>query len=250
MRKRILMGVAGAALLIVGFVGGMFATGGIPAFAATNTNNTANNVSAASAKGNYCELYLQTLESELHVSQAQLTQANKDAAQKVLDQMQQDGKITADQKAKIEQRLQNGSKNPCAAINAALGRGKAQAAKAGPALNAARQQLETAVAGALKISVPTLQQDLANGQTIQQIATNQKVSIDIVNTAYINAVKSALTSAQNSGLITQQQSSTLLSKIQQAVNAGHYPGLESRGLMVPGAPSASSTTSFFPEFGL
>lgn len=254
MRKRILMGVAGAALLIVGFVGGMFATGGIPAFAATNTPTSAT-TAKASAPSNYCQIYLQTLEGDLHISQAQLTQANADAVQKVLDQMQKDGKITAAQKTKIEQRLQTASKDPCAAINAALAR-KGHYGKAAPQLRAAQQQIETAVAGALKISVPTLQQDLANGQTIQQIAKNQNVPIDTVNTAYMNAVKNALSSAQSSGMITQAQSTALLNKIQQAVNAGHYPGLERHGSMGTATPSAGSTsstgstTSFFPAFGM
>lgn len=238
MRKRILMGVAGAALLIVGFVGGMFATGGIPAFAATNTPTSAT-TTQASATTDYCQLYLQTLEGDLHVSQAQLTKANSDAVQKVLDQMQKDGKITAAQKTKVEQRLASASKNPCAAINAALAR-KGHYGKASPQLNAARQQIEAAVAGALKISVPTLQQDLANGQTIQQIAKSQNVPIATVNTAYMDAVKNALTSAQSSGMITQAQSTALQNKIQQAVNAGHYPGLEGHGMMMPATPAGAN----------
>lgn len=246
MRKRILMGAAGAVLLVAGFVGGMFASGGIPAFAATNK---ANAVTTASAKNNYCQLYINTLAGDLGVSTSKLQSANADAAQKVLNQMQQDGKIIAAQKAKIEQQLQNAGQHPCAALQAALARGHAKTAKAGPALSAARQQIETAVAGAMNLPVATLQQDLANGQTVAQIASAQKVSISTVNTAYINAVKSALSSAQSSGLITQQQSDMLLSRIQQAVNAGHYPGLEMRAAPGAGTPATSTSSFFLPTSG-
>lgn len=235
------MGAAGAVLLIAGFAGGMMVSGGIPAFAATNTANTA---TTASAKGNYCQLYINTLAGDLGVSASKLQSANADAVQKVLSQMQQDGKITAAQKAKIEQRLNNAAQHPCQALKDAAGGAKGPASKIGGALGTARQQIATAVASALKLSsVAALQQDLANGQTIQQIASNQHVSIDTVNTAYITAVKSALASAQSSGLITQQQSSALLNQIQQAVNAGHYPGLEMRGPQQgAGMPSIAPAT--------
>lgn len=253
MRRRILMGVAGAVLLIGGFAAGMIASGGIPAFAATNT---ASSTPAASTKNDYCQLYINTLAGDLGTSTSKLQSANADAVQKVLDQMQKDGKITAAQKTKLEQRLQKVGQNPCQVLMSVVGRGAAPAARAGKigaALGTARQQIETAVAGALHIPGTTLQQDLANGQTIQQIASSQHVAIDTVNTAYVNAVKSALSSAQSNGLITQQQSSALLNQIQQAVNAGHYPGLEARGPKGAGAPPAgapgTSTTNFFPPFG-
>ena len=235
MRKRILIGVAGAALLIAGFVGGMFASGGVPAFAATNTANT-----TASAKSNYCQLYINTLAGDLGVCTSKLQSANADAVQKVLNQMRQDGKITAAQETRIEKQLHNAGKHPCAALQAALSRAHAKGTKDAPALGAARQQIETAVAGSLNLPVATLQQDLTNGQTVAQIASAQKVSISTVNTAYINAVKSALSSAQSKGLVTQQQASTLLNRIQQAVNAGHYPGLEMRDPIAPGAPATST----------
>lgn len=237
MRKRLLIGVAGAALLIAGFVGGMFASGGVPAFAATNTVNSN---TTASAKSNYCQLYINTLTGDLHISASQLKSANTDAIQKVLNQMRQDGKITAAQETRIEKQLQNASKHPCATLRAAVSRAHAKAGKVAPALGAARQQIETAVAGALKLPVATLQQDLAKGQTVAQIASAQTVSISTVNTAYINAVKSAVASAQSKGLITQQQSSMLLNRIQQAVNAGHYPGLETRAPKAPAVPATST----------
>jgi DNA-directed RNA polymerase sigma subunit (sigma70/sigma32) len=177
------------------------------------------------------------------VSTSKLQSANADAVQKVLNQMRQDGKITAAQETRIEKQLQNASKHPCATLRAAVSRAHAKGGKVAPALGATRQQIETAVAGALNLPVATLQQDLTKGQTVAQIAAAQKVSISTVNTAYINAVKSALASAQSKGLITQQESSTLLNRIQQAVNAGHYPGLPVRGPKGPAAPPAPANTA-------
>src|SRR6185437_15709071 len=101
------------------------------------------------------------------------------------------------------------------------------------ALGPARSAIASAVAGALKISTSTLDSDLAVGQTIPQIAAAQKVNLSDVNTAYLNAVKSQLSSAVSAGTITQAQSDAAYSKVQQAVQSGNYPLLGMRGHKSP-----------------
>lgn len=220
MRKRILFALGGAGIFVVGLLAGMITTGGFPAFA-----QSANSGASTASKGDYCALYIQTLASDLKVSQSQLSAANQDAAKKVIAQMYADGKITADQKNRLEGRLGKLSGHPCAFVK----QGFAHRGEVAAALKGARQQIETAVAGALNLPVATLESDLAAGQTIPQIAQAQKVDINTVNTAYLNAVKSQLAQAVSSGALTQAQSDTFYSRIQQAATAGHYPLLERHG---------------------
>lgn len=225
--RRVLLGIGAGGIFVVGLLAGMIASGGIPAFAAGSPSG-----SSASAHGNskYCQTYLSTLASELHVTQQQLTQDNQAAIEKALDQMQADGKITAAQKAQIEQRLQNAVQHPCALLGRGLRAGRGGAGGPGGHLGAqlagARQQIEVAVAPTLKLSTATLDGDLTAGQTIAQIAKAQGVSLDAVNTAYLNAVQAALKTAVSNGTLTQAQSTALYGKVQQAVTAGHYPLLE------------------------
>jgi hypothetical protein len=102
MRKRVLFGLAGGGIFAAGLLIGMM-TNGFSVFASSSSPA---NTTASSASGNYCQLYAQTLANDLHVTTAQLQQANQDALQKVIDQMYADGKITAAQKSKLEARLQ------------------------------------------------------------------------------------------------------------------------------------------------
>jgi hypothetical protein len=216
MKKHVLLGLAGGALLIVGVLVGVIFGDNLRALAAGNTTTAAK--AAPGNQNSYCQLYLQTLASDLGVTPDKLKSANQDAAQKVINQMASDGKISAAQKARLTQALQKHASNPCAFVNIhATHRGLYSG------LQQAHAAIESAVADSLKISTSTLESDLATGQTIPQIAAAQKVSLSDVNAAYLNAIKAQLASAVSSGTITQTQSDALYSRMQQAVQNGHYP---------------------------
>lgn len=236
--KRLLLGIGAGGIFVAGLLAGMIASGGLPVFAAGSPGAS---TPSTSGNGKYCQTYLSSLASELHITQQQLAQDNQTAIEKALDQMQADGKITAAQKARIEQRLQDDAQHPCALLARGLKAGRGgPGGHFGPQLAGARQQIEAAVAPTLKLSVATLDSDLAAGQTIAQIAQAQGVSLSAVNTAYENAVQAALKTAVGNGTLTQAQSTALYAKVQQAVAAGHYPLLErpARGPHSPtgGAP--------------
>lgn len=222
--KKILLGLAGGGLLVVGVLAGMIFGDNLRTLAAGGSPATATPGNQAS----YCQLYLQTLASDLGVSADKLKSANQDAAQKVINQLASDGKISATQKNELTQALQKYADSPCAFVNLHAAR-KGLTSDVKRALAPARAAVESAVAGSLKISTSTLESDLAAGQTIPQIATAQKVNLSDVNTAYLNAVKSQLASAVSSNAITQDQSNALYTRVQQAVQKGHYPLLEMGG---------------------
>ncbi len=224
--QRVLFGAAGAALLIVGIAIGAFLGGPLSAFAAGTTGGatTATSTPAPGSRQAYCQLYVQTLASNLGVSVSKLESANQAAAQKVIDQMYADGKITAAQKAKLEARLKANASNPCAALKDFPHRHGA-----GPNRDfvaTAHAAIEAAVARSLNISTSTLESDLQAGKTIPQIASAQHVSINTVNTAYLNAVQTQLNSAVKQGLITQTMANNAYTQAKNAVAQGHYPLLD------------------------
>jgi hypothetical protein len=232
MRKRIIIGIASAALVLVGILGGIIISGGIPAFASKSNASTAASVSEStpSAANGYCQLYEQTLATKLNVSESQLESANSAALQAVIDQMAKDGKITSAQESKLLQMLQKYSSQPCSHLGqfAQLARGR-NFGMLNKILAGARSSIEAPVASSLGISTQTLVSDLTAGQTIPQIAKTQNVSLSTVNQAYLGAVKGVLSQAVSKGYLTQDQSNTLYSRVTTSVNAGSYPLLGAGG---------------------
>lgn len=217
MRKRIVLAAAIGGVFVVGLLGGMIVSGGLPVFASSNSTQTG-------ASGNYCQQYEQALAQQLGVSTSKLSQANQSAIQTVIAQMAKDGKITAAQQAKLEQRAKQFEAHPCASL---LGKHGKRAA-VGNALAKGRLAVATAVAGKLGVSVDTLKADLKGGQTLQQIAASRNVSTSDLNTAYLTAVKAQLDQAVANKTITSTQETTLYNRVQQAVQNGHYPLLQAR----------------------
>src|SRR6185312_11900186 len=114
MKKRALLGVAGGLLLVVGVLVGVVFGNNLRALAAGGATP------AKATPGNqasYCQLYMQTLASDLGVTTDKLKSANQDAAQKVINQLASDGKISAAEKNQLTQALQKYGNNPCAFVN-------------------------------------------------------------------------------------------------------------------------------------
>src|SRR5215469_8106611 len=165
MGKRIILGAAGVTLFLAGILAGVILSGGIPAFA-RSTSATSTHTAADSTPTGYCQLYEQTLASQLGVSETKLENANSAALQAVINQMAKDGKISSKQQSLLQQALQEYSSQPCSHINQLLN--LAQRGNGGElqqVLAGARQSIETPVAAALGISTQTLNSDLAAGQS-------------------------------------------------------------------------------------
>ena len=232
MRQRILVSVGGAALLALGLVVGIIVGPSLQALAAGNQQ-----AQPRVAKGDYCGLYMQTVEDELGKTQAQLTTANKDAMQKVIDQMYADGKITQTQKTQAEQQLAKYASDPCAALKqmatqrqSGQGHGNGQGhTPQAQAVTAARAQIEAATAKALGLTQAQLQTDLAKGETVAQLTKAQGVQKSAVDSAYLGAVQTLLKQAVSGGQMTQAQSDMAYGYLKSAVTQGHYPLLDKGG---------------------
>lgn len=229
MRRRMTLGLAIGGVFVAGLLLGGMLSGILPALAASQ-NQSPQHTSAAKTTTKadmqaYCTLYEQTLAKDLNVTASQLEQANAQAMQAVINQMFKDGKITAAQKTQLEQAAAQIKSSPCTHLGA-LGSLARQHSKGLGQLAGARQAVVQSVASALHLSADTLTADLASGQTITQIASAQHVSISAVNAAYLGAIQTQLKQVVSSGMLSQAQSDMLYSKLQQAVQSGHYPLLE------------------------
>jgi hypothetical protein len=226
MRKRIIMGVAGASLVLVGIFAGFIVSGGIPVLASRNPAAASVSQATPGNATSYCQLYEQTLAKQLGVSESKLEIANSAALQTVIEQMAKDGTITSQQESKLLQMVQKYGSQPCSHLNqfAHRARGNNYQILAG-----ARQSIMTPVAASLGISTSTLESDLKAGQTIPEIAKARNVSLSAVNSAYLGAVKSLLAQAVSKNEITQDESNTLYSHVTAWVNAGRYPLLGGAG---------------------
>lgn len=226
MGKRTLLGIGGAVLLTLGLVLGIIVGPSLQALAAGSHPRAAQTTPTA---GDYCQLYIQTVSSDLGVSPSTLEGANKDGVQKVIDKMYADGKLTPAQKAQAEQQLSEYANDPCAAIQAAMtakGSHAASSSASSQAVADARSAIATAVAGALHISPSALQSELKAGKTVAQITSEHGASKSAVDAAYLKAAQAQLSKAVSGGALTQSQSDMAYSLLQQQVSAGHYPLLD------------------------
>lgn len=225
MSKRVLIGVSGGLLLVVGLVIGVIVGPSLQALAAGAHPTAAKTTPTATG---YCQLYEQTVMKDLGVSQSKLENANKDALQQVIDQMSADGKITPAQKSQAEQALSKYASNPCVALQAAAQQKQAQGASASQsqAVSSARSDLLAAVAGAMNTSSSALQSELSAGKTVSQIISEKGASKSAVDAAYMKAAQAELAKAVSAGQLTQAQADMAATFIQQAVSSGHYPLLD------------------------
>ena len=234
MRKRTMMGLVGAALLLVGLVGGIVIGSQMTAHAASETHTK-----VTAAKGDYCDLYEQTLANQLGVSTTALEQANATAIQQTMAQMQKDGTLTLFEVNALQKVLQEYESQPCAKLKSALsqmgsghgtGTGDADTAQLQTMVKGVRGLLENAVAQKLNLSPLALDSDLTHGQTIQQLVSAQHVKLSDVSAAYLSAAQSLLGMAVANGTITQAQSDFVSQMLSHAVAAGHFPLLDKGGM--------------------
>ncbi len=113
---------------------------------------------------------------------------------------------------------------------------------------------ETAAATALHLSTDELRTQLRAGKSLAQIAATQKVSVDTLVTAVVDAEKAELAAQVKAGRLTQAQADsiggTLTQRITDLVNGvgrgpggfGHWgPGRQAPG-QTPGSGATSSST--------
>ena len=223
MRNRILLPLVGVALLLAGMAGGIAVGTHMTAQASAAQHFTVR-ASGNSPVSKYCATYEQALANNLHIAPGTIEQANIDAMTQVLDQMVTDGQITKTERDQVVPLLKQVGISPCTQLD-----GKTvmnylrNNSLLGQQALAAHAALTAAVGGALHMTPDALASALGTGKTVPELATQQKVDIATVRTAYLSAAQSFLAQAVAAGTITQAQADALNKMAATAVAKDSYP---------------------------
>jgi hypothetical protein len=202
--------VAGAAVLVTASAAGLN-VGFRPSSsqpAAAGTTSISQTASATAV----CNDFVSHLSSDLGRSQSQVNAAVQKAIGETLADEVKNKDITQAQADAIKQKL--ASQPPCA-LAGNLGKRPAPGAAA-PTIGAYTQQLINAAASALGISDATLKADLANGQSLSQIAAaqNPPVTETQFRTRLIAKLKPLLDTAVTNKKLTSAQEQMILQQLQ------------------------------------
>jgi uncharacterized protein YidB (DUF937 family) len=198
--------------------------------------------------GAYCQTFLDEFAKQLGVDESALLPAAKAAANAAIDKAVADGTLSKDFADKIKERIANANGNACAVLGAKW-RGLIEKG----VQSGIGQDLFQAAANALHLSTPDLKSKLKDGQSLKQIAQDQKVDYAAVTTAVHNAAKADLDKLVAAGKLTQEQENQILDRLDQALKDGKlanghfgfhgFGGIRGLGPKTPSAPQASPSGS-------
>lgn len=164
--------------------------------------------------GQYMAAFNQTFAAKLGVSEAALNTAFSAAVSDTADQMAKDGKIDANQAAKLKEAAHKGPGSVLPLIDA-----KAKAGGSGPLENP-KALTQGALAAAAKLfnrSLDELNTKLQNGQSLADLAAAAKIDLQKVKAAMFASIKAQLDALVKSGSITQTDSDNIQKKMQAFV---------------------------------
>jgi hypothetical protein len=197
--KLILAG-AGALLLVGVGIGASAYSGGIavPFLAAAKPSP-----SPGASRGAACTDFLNHLAANLGISQSKLRSALQKSAEQTIDDAVASGKLTADQAAKIKQRIDSGT--ACKfAPGPSFGR---------PGLAMMKEVLDAA-AKTLNLTPQQLMQDVRNGHSLSSLAHG--MTEDQFRTAFLANLKTELDRLVAQKKLTADQESRILQRMQTA----------------------------------
>lgn len=167
--------------------------------------------------GEYCDVFLDTLASELGVD-ADLLQASKAAAIAAIDAAVAGGDLDEDRAAQLKERINDIDEAGCGFIGAP---GRAFVHGFGHGLVSA--DVLDAAADALNLSSAELLGKLADGSSLEEMAGDQGVAYDTVKSAVMDALQADLDAAVAEGL-DQERADTIADRVQTWLDDGGKPG--------------------------
>jgi hypothetical protein len=171
-------------------------------------------------------VYEQALASDLGIKMSVFDKENSAALQAVINQLYKDGKIDAQQQAKLNQEAASQTTSPCTILADVSRQHSGQGHHANGALAGAYQAVVAQVAKTLHLTTTQLESDLTSGKTISQIASAQTVDISTVKSAYLSTLQAQLAKAVSAKTLSQQQSNAIYQRFENAANSGHFPLLD------------------------
>ncbi|HEX6139093.1 MAG TPA: hypothetical protein VF013_01355 [Candidatus Limnocylindria bacterium] len=209
---------AAALLVATAIVGGTLIGGVLAAPSATSSPGSGVDPQGPAAAGEYCDVYLDTLASELGVSRDALLPASQAAAIAAIDAAVADGTLDEDRAATMKERIDAIGDEGCAFVGGlghAFARGKAHGFMHADVLDAA--------ASAMNLDSSDLIARMADGTSLEEIAGAEGVAYDAVKTSVIDAVQADLDAAVAQGM-DQDRADAALERVQAWLDDGGQPG--------------------------
>lgn len=204
--------------------------------------------STASTQSPY-QTFLGNLATTLGISQPTLTTDLQQAYTQTVNQEVASGKITQQQADKMLARISNGQP-PFGVMGMGFGNRQSVSGNVygqrGP-WNRGRMggfMVLKPLAGALGMTPKALMAALRSGQTIAALATTKGTTVAALQSTILNSIQSQLTSAVQSGKMTQTQETTIYNKLQQNISSGNWvTQLQKMSQPRPQQPSGVQSTS-------
>jgi hypothetical protein len=192
MRLTKTLGAAGA-LLISALVGGTLIGSALATDESTDSDTTA-------ATGEYCDVFMDSLASELSVTRDALVTAGKAAANAAVDAAVAAGDITEERATALRERIEASDGSGCAWFGHGFARGFGQGFERGVAHGFLGGDVFEAAADALGIESSALIDRLDAAESLQALAEEEGVPYDDVKAAVLAAVQADLDAAVADGL--------------------------------------------------
>ncbi len=186
------LGAAGA-LLISALVGGTLIGSALATDESTNTDTTA-------TASEYCDVFMDTLASELDATRDELTAAGKTAANAAVDAALAAGDITEERATAVRERIDAADGTGCAWFGHGFARGFGAGFDHGVGRGFLGGDVFEAAATAVGIESSELIERLDTAGSLEALATEEGVAYDDVKASVLSAVQADLDAAVSEGL--------------------------------------------------
>jgi uncharacterized protein YidB (DUF937 family) len=240
MKRLKILGFAGA-LVASAIVGGTLMSTVLAKPSTAPATSTSGSLAVDAKASAYCQTFLDEFAKQLGVNASALLPAAKAAADAAIDKAVANGDLPKAIGDAMKKRVANANGNGCALFGARFGRLEKRTVKAG-----VRLDLGQAAATSLHLTVDQLKTKLRGGESLKDIAKDQKVDYGTVTAAIEGAAKTDLDKLVKAGTISQDREQAMLDRLDQALKNGRLrwgPGRNKANQPAAPLPNASGSSS-------
>lgn len=218
-------GAAGA-LILSALVGGTLIGSALATDESTNVDTTAK-------AAEYCDVFMDSLASELGATRDALISAGKAAANAAIDAAVEAGDITEERAAALRERVDAADGSGCAWFGHGFARGFGQGVEHGIGRGFLRGDMFEAAAAALGIESSELIDRIGDAESLQALAEEEGVAYDEVKASILAAVQADLDAAVAEGL-DQARADAVVERLTTWLDEGGQLGGFGHGHFGPG----------------
>jgi hypothetical protein len=220
MRLTKTLGMAGA-LLLSAILGGTLIGSAFAADKTTTTDTTT--ADATAGNGQYCDVFLDELASQLGTDRDGLVGAGKAAAEAAIDAAVANGDLDADRAEALKQRIADADGDGCGWIGGGFVRGFHMGMQRGAARGFVGGDVFEAAADALGIDSADLIGQLRDAGSLEALAESLGVSYDDVKASVLASVQADLDAAVAEGL-PQEHADAVIERVTAWLDDGGQAG--------------------------